>query len=269
MAILNITPDSFSDGGELFSSGKPDLDTVLYRAEQVVEEGADVFDIGGESTRPRAAPVSSEQECERVLPVFTALKKHFDLPISVDTSNPVLMVEAGRAGAAMINDVRALERDGAIEAVASSDMAVCLMHMQGQPSTMQLSPEYENVTDEVSAYLQSRLQACEAAGIKAERVVLDPGFGFGKTLAHNIHLFNHIEHFVSLDCPVLIGVSRKSMIGSILSKGDSIRPEKERVVGGVALALIAAQKGAAIIRTHDVLATCDALDVLTALSQKQ
>lgn len=265
MAILNVTPDSFSDGGELFASGKPDLDAVLRRAEQAVNEGADLFDIGGESTRPRAATVSSEQECERVLPVLHALGDRFDLPISVDTSNPVLMAEAGSAGAAMINDVRALERDGAIEAVAASDMAVCLMHMQGQPGTMQLAPEYENVTDEVSAYLQIRLEACAAAGIGARRVLLDPGFGFGKTLAHNIELFKHIQHFVNIGYPVLIGVSRKSMIGSILSRGETIRPEKERVVGGIALALMAAQQGAAIIRTHDVLATRDALDMLTAV----
>lgn len=268
MAILNLTPDSFSDGGELFSAGKLDLEAVLRRAEQALDDGADLFDIGGESTRPNALEVSSEQECERVLPVLDALRERFDLPISVDTSNPVLMREAGRKGAAMINDVRALEREGALAAVAASDMAVCLMHMQGQPGTMQQDPRYRDVTGEVSAYLQLRLNACVAAGISAERVVLDPGFGFGKTLPHNIELFNHIDCIVRLGRPVLIGVSRKSMIGSILSKGEVIRPAKERVFGGLALALMAAQKGAAIIRTHDVLATRDALDVLAAVSQK-
>ncbi len=266
MAILNLTPDSFSDGGELFAAGKPDLDAVLKRAEQAVDEGADIFDIGGESTRPQAAAVGSEEECARVLPVLDALKERFELPISVDTSNPVLMREAGRAGAAMINDVRALEREGAIGAAAASDMAVCLMHMQGQPGTMQLGPRYDDVTDEVSAYLQSRLDACVVAGIDAERVVLDPGFGFGKTLAHNIQLFKHIDQLAQLGRPLLIGVSRKSMIGSILSKGGTIRPEKERVFGGLASSLIATQKGARIIRTHDVLATADALNVLAALS---
>ncbi len=271
MAVLNLTPDSFSDGGTLFRGKAVNLDDVLRRAQQVVEEGGDLFDLGGESTRPGAAEVSSSQECDRVLPVLEALLAEFDLPVSIDTSNPELMRDAIAGGAFMINDVRALQRPGALDAVKDANVAVCLMHMQGQPGTMQQSPEYQQVANEVSAYLQKRASICEQAGVDRARIVLDPGFGFGKTLQHNLQLFNDVldveGQLAKLPYPLLVGVSRKSMIGSILSKQDEPRAVSERVHGGLAFATLAASQGVSIIRTHDVQATRDVVDTVFALKQ--
>ena len=269
MAVLNLTPDSFSDGGSLYKGRALCLESVLRRAESVVIEGGDLFDLGGESTRPGADEVSTSEECDRVLPVLEALQRRFDLPISVDTSNPELMVDAINAGAFMINDVRALERPGALDAVSSADVAVCLMHMQGAPSTMQKAPRYQKVDIEVSAYLQKRALLCEQSGVSREQIVLDPGFGFGKTLAHNLSLFNSLGDLSTLPYPLLIGVSRKSMIASILSKDGALRAVGERTAGGLALATVAAMQGVSIIRTHDVQATRDVVDTAHALKSHQ
>ncbi|MFK8018430.1 MAG: dihydropteroate synthase [Pseudomonadales bacterium] len=269
MAVLNLTPDSFSDGGTLYQGNALSLDSVLRRAENVVNEGGDLFDLGGESTRPGANAVSASEECERVLPVLEALHSRFELPISIDTSNPELMVEAIKAGAFMINDVRALERPGALDAVSSADVAVCLMHMQGAPSTMQKAPSYQKVDIEVSAYLQGRALLCEHSGVSREQIVLDPGFGFGKTLAHNLSLFNSLGELSTLPYPLLVGVSRKSMIASILSRDGALRAVDQRMAGGLALATIAAMQGVSIIRTHDVQATRDAVDTVQALKSHQ
>lgn len=269
MAVLNLTPDSFSDGGQLYRSGKVDLDKVLSRAADIADEGADWFDLGGESTRPGAEQISSAEECDRVLPVVDALRREFALPISVDTSNPELMTAAAGAGAAMINDVRALQREGALTAAINADLPVCLMHMQGTPHSMQEKPEYQNVADEVSAYLLARAHACEQAGMTRANIVLDPGFGFGKTLEHNLALFNGLPALVQQGYPVLVGVSRKSMIGSILSKQGKPRDVDERLAGGLALATLAAVHRVAIIRTHDVRATRDIVEVVQALNHSE
>ena len=262
MGILNITPDSFSDGGALVDGAKPQIDKALSRAEAMIAEGVDIFDVGGESTRPGATIVSADQERARVLPVVEALINHFDVPVSVDTSNPFLMTDVGQCGAAMINDVRALSRPGAIGAVANSDMAVCLMHMQGKPESMQASPEYNSVVDEVRGFLRQRAAVCIDAGIGAERIILDPGFGFGKTLEQNLGLFNALSALQKVGYPLLIGVSRKSMIGSILDKDIS-----QRLAGGLALSTLAAWQGVQIIRTHDVAATSDTLKIVQALKE--
>lgn len=260
MGILNLTPDSFSDGGELLAAGKPDLARVLQRAEAMVRAGADFLDIGGESTRPGANLVSSQEEMDRVLPVLEVLQQ---LPVilSVDTSNPELMRECVKVGAGLINDVRALERPGALEAAVAAKLPVCLMHMQGQPATMQQAPAYEDVADEVTTYLLRRIQACAQAGIGSGSLLVDPGFGFGKTLQHNLQLLKHMDELQSLELPILVGLSRKRMLGAITGKA-----EKERVVAGVAAAVIAVMKGACIVRTHDVDATMDAIKVCRAMN---
>ncbi len=260
MGILNITPDSFSDGGQLFDQGKPDLVKALRRAQCMLDEGADCIDIGGESTRPNAPYVSSEEEMERVLPVLELLRAELDVPLSIDTSNPQLMREAGKLGAALINDVRALQRDGALQAVADSSMAVCLMHMQGEPQNMQVAPEYNDVVSEVSDFLSSRTQQCIASGIDSARIMLDPGFGFGKNLQHNLTLFRKLPDLLELGYPLLIGISRKSMIGSILGKDIA-----KRLTGGVALSALAAFQGIHMLRTHDIQATADAIATITAI----
>ncbi|MGI9295895.1 MAG: dihydropteroate synthase [Pseudomonadales bacterium] len=260
MGILNITPDSFSDGGLLFEGGKPSLDKVLRRAQCMLAEGADCIDIGGESTRPRAPTVSSQEELERVLPVLELLRAEFDVPLSIDTSNPQLMREAGKRGAALINDVRALQRDGALQAVAGSNMAVCLMHMQGEPQDMQLAPEYTDVTAEVGNFLSTRAERCVANGIAAGRIMLDPGFGFGKNLQHNLTLFRNLPALLELNYPLLIGISRKSMIGSILGKDVA-----KRLTGGLALSALAAFHGVHMLRTHDIQATVDAVATTMAI----
>jgi dihydropteroate synthase len=255
MGVLNVTPDSFSDGGRFFCK-----DEALAQARLMVEQGAAIIDIGGESTRPGAAPVSEQEELDRVVPVIEALAGAIDAVVSVDTSTPAVMREAAAAGAGMINDVRALERPGALECVKNTALPVCLMHMQGQPESMQNNPLYQDVLNDVYTYLQARLEACGSAGIAPERIVLDPGFGFGKTLQHNLSLLKHLDQFTKLECPMLVGMSRKSMIGAVLDK-----PVAERLHGSVAAALIAVQSGAAIVRVHDVAPTVDALKVWSAV----
>lgn len=260
MAILNLTPDSFSDGGALYRGNKIDLDTVLKRAQGFINEGADLLDIGGESTRPGADKVALSAELDRVLPVLEALRSRFDIPLSVDTSSPELMSEAGTRGAAMLNDVRALGRAGAVEAAAASGLSICLVHSLGEPQVMQDDPRYGDVVAEVVGFLRQRIHACEKAGISRSRLVLDPGFGFGKTLEQNIALFRALPTLVAEGLPVMVGVSRKSMIGAILDK-----PVEQRVFGSAALAVLAAQAGAAVLRVHDVAATVDSLKMLEAI----
>ncbi|WOX04704.1 dihydropteroate synthase [Microbulbifer pacificus] len=254
MGILNTTPDSFSDGGSYYADGGLNLDLVLRRAQQVLEEGGTIVDIGGESTRPGAAVVSEQQELDRVVPAVEAISQRFDLVISVDTSTPAVIRESAAAGAGLINDVRALTRTGALEAAAATGLPVCVMHMQGEPGTMQASPEYADVVGEVRAYLDARLAACEAAGIPREKVIYDPGFGFGKNDEHNLELLRRLPELAPRDLPLLVGLSRKSMIGRLLDRGVD-----ERLPGSLALAMLSAQRGAHIIRVHDVAATVDVL----------
>ena len=260
MAILNTTPDSFSDGGSLYRDGRLSSDAVLKRCERLIEEGADLIDVGGESTRPGADPVSVTEELERVIPVVEAIAARFEVAVSVDTSAPEVMTAAATAGAALINDVRALTRPGAVEAALHTDLPVCLMHTLGEPRSMQSDPQYRDVVSNVLDYLLDRRDACVLAGIPRERLILDPGFGFGKTLQHNLALFAALPRFVATDLPILVGVSRKSMVGQVLG-----RPVNERVHGSVALALMAAQQGAAVVRVHDVAATRDALAMHAAV----
>lgn len=254
MGVLNLTPDSFSDGGRFVVR-----DIAVAQAERMVAEGASVIDIGGESTRPGARAVGVQEELDRVLPIIEAVRE-LGVPLSVDTAKPEVMREAIRAGAALINDVRALRVDGALQVAAGSGAAVCLMHMQGEPRTMQDAPYYEDVLVDVKAFLAERIAACEQAGIERARLLIDPGFGFGKTLAHNLTLAARLESFAALDVPVLIGVSRKSMIGTILNA-----PVDQRMIGSVTLALLLAQRGAAILRVHDVAETVQALQIWEAL----
>lgn len=257
MGILNVTPDSFSDGGELLSdSGQVALSKVLQRAETMVGAGAAILDVGGESTRPGAMEVSSQEECDRVLPVVEALNNNFDVIISVDTSNADLIGQSEAAGAGLINDVRALSRDGALEAVAAGTLPVCLMHMQGSPRDMQESPSYTDVVVDIASYLESRVQACKGVGIGNDRIILDPGFGFGKTLEHNVELLGRLNEMQRLELPLLVGVSRKRMIGTITG-----RDEKDRIPGSIAAAVISVIHGARLIRTHDVAETMDALKI--------
>ena len=259
MGILNITPDSFSDGGQLFSNAGPDMDKVLYRAEQLIREGADLLDIGGESTRPGAEPLEPAVELARIVPVVTALLDRFDTPLSVDTSTPQVMTAAAHEGAAMINDVRALRRPGAMAAAAATQLPVILMHMQGEPATMQHEPSYEDVVREVRQFLDERVASCLQAGIGRDRIIIDPGFGFGKNLTHNLALFRALPEFSAMGLPVTVGLSRKRMIGAITGRDTG-----DRVYGSTSLALLAAQKGVSIIRVHDVGATVDVLKILAA-----
>lgn len=259
MGILNITPDSFSDGGR-FSQ----RDEALRHAEAMVAAGATLIDIGGESTRPGARAVSVTEELERVAPMVEAINSRLDVVISVDTSTPAVMRESARLGAGLINDVRALERDGALDAAADTGLPVCLMHMRGEPGNMQDYPHYEDVTADVTRYLEQRMAACAAAGIGAERIILDPGFGFAKTLAHNLSLFKHMEALYSLGRPLLVGVSRKSMIGLTLD-----RPVGERLYGSLALAALAMTKGASILRVHDVAETADVVRMIAAVQNAE
>ncbi len=263
MGVLNTTPDSFSDGGLLHTGdGRLDISRVLQRVEAMLAEGADIIDVGGESTRPGAVAVSGEEELRRVAPVVEAIAKRFDVPVSVDTSTAQVILAAADSGASLINDVRALRRPGALAAAATTGLPVCLMHMAGEPEDMQDNPEYLDILDEVQTFLLARVTACEAAGISREQILLDPGFGFGKTLAHNLELFRKLPDLRKLGMPLLIGVSRKSMIGAILDK-----PVDQRMVGSVAMAMLAAQRGAGIIRVHDVSATADALKIMTAIER--
>ncbi|KAF0862851.1 dihydropteroate synthase [Pseudomonas sp. LD120] len=259
MGILNVTPDSFSDGGR-FSQ----LDVALRHAEAMVLAGATLIDIGGESTRPGARAVSPVEELERVAPVVERIHRELDVIISVDTSTPAVMRETARLGAGLINDVRSLRRDGALDAAAATGLPVCLMHMLGEPGDMQDNPHYQNVTQEVAGFLAERMAACAAVGIGAERIVLDPGFGFAKTLQHNLSLFRHMEVLHGLGRPLLVGVSRKSMIGQVLN-----RPVAERLHGSLALAALAVTKGAKIIRVHDVAETVDVVRMIAAVESAE
>jgi dihydropteroate synthase len=254
MGILNVTPDSFSDGGRFL-----DRDRAIAHARAMLAEGADLIDVGGESTRPGAAPVPEAEEIDRVVPVIEALAGDGAL-VSVDTMKPAVMRAAIAAGASMVNDVRALREAGAVEAVAQSGVAVCLMHMRGTPASMQEAPEYVDVVADVRGFLMSRAGVCEAAGIARERIVLDPGFGFGKTRAHNMTLLARLGEIAALGYPVLAGLSRKSTLGAITG-----RAEDGRVAASVAAALIAVERGASILRVHDVPQTVDALKVLDAV----
>ena len=257
MGVLNVTPDSFSDGGRFRNA-----DAAIEQAERMAADGADIIDIGGESTRPGAEDVALDEERQRVLPVLEALAGRVSTPLSVDTSKPALMAEAVAAGAALVNDVRALHEPGAVEAVASTDALVCLMHMQGQPRTMQQAPHYDDVVREVGDFLDARVQSCVAAGIARERLVLDPGFGFGKTLAHNLTLLKHLDGLQGrLQLPLLVGMSRKRMIGTILGGA----PAEARLHGSVAVAVMSADRGARIVRAHDVRPTREALEVVAAV----
>ncbi|MGH8299169.1 MAG: dihydropteroate synthase [Steroidobacteraceae bacterium] len=257
MGVLNVTPDSFSDGGRFVR-----LDDAVARGVQMAEEGAAIIDVGGESTRPGAQPVGLDEELRRVIPVIARLRSRTQAVLSVDTSKPEVMHAAAAAGAAMINDVRALRGSGALEAAVASGCAVCLMHMLGEPRTMQDSPSYQDVVAEVRQFFAERVAACLEAGLAAERIVLDPGFGFGKTLAHNLELLRHLGELSVDGLPILAGLSRKSMVGALTG-----RPAAERVHGSVALAAIAVLNSARILRVHDVAATVDALKVVEQVTR--
>ena len=258
MGILNVTPDSFSDGGQFL-----DPKIALKRAVQLLDDGATILDIGGESTRPGAPDVSLEDELARVIPAIKAIRQHSDCVISIDTSKAQVMEQAILAGADIVNDVRALQEIDALETVAQyEDVAICLMHMQGQPRSMQSAPHYDNLFADINMFFSERIKACETAGIKFERLILDPGFGFGKTLSHNYQILARFDDFNKLGLPLLAGLSRKSMIGNLLN-----RDTNERLAGSLAGALIAAQNGAKIIRVHDVKETADVLGVYQACEQ--
>jgi dihydropteroate synthase len=257
MGVLNVTPDSFSDGGAFLEP-----DAAVAHAEQMAAQGAAIIDIGGESTRPGAAPVGGEEELRRVLPVVERVAARLPVLISVDTSNPELMRRAGSAGAHLVNDVRALRTPGALQAVAAGNLAVCLMHMQGEPATMQLAPHYQDVVEEVKEFLAERLRRCTDAGIARERLCVDPGFGFGKLLAHNLQLLRDLAQFERLGVPLAVGLSRKSMVAALGGRAN------ERLAGSLALATVAVLHGASIVRAHDVAATVDAVRVASAVRQR-
>ncbi|MGE6417755.1 dihydropteroate synthase [Alteromonas macleodii] len=256
MGILNVTPDSFSDGGK-----HANVKQALEHALRMIEEGATFIDIGGESTRPGAPDVSLQEELDRTIPVIEAVSKNTDCVISIDTSKADVMCEAVRAGAGLINDVRALQEPGALQAAAEAKVPVCLMHMQGQPRTMQDNPEYEDVVKDVRQFLLQRAQICEEAGISKDAILFDPGYGFGKSLEHNYALVKHLPTLMALGYPVLVGMSRKSMIGNLLN-----RKVDERLAGSISLATIVAQMGAQIIRVHDVKETADAVNIVKMLN---
>lgn len=260
MGILNVTPDSFSDGGHLYSQSTLSLDKAVKHAEQMLADGASIIDIGGESTRPGAAEVSLQEEMDRVLPVLERLSAEVDVVTSIDTSSPELMREAAQLGAGIINDVRALGREGALEAAAATGLPVCVMHMQGSPATMQRAPSYDDVVAEVLDFLRQQIERCAAAGIDRSQVIVDPGFGFGKTLEHNLLLLQQMDRLLELGVPVLSGTSRKSMIGNLLN-----REPDQRLAGGLATVVLAVERGARIIRVHDVAATVDAVRMTEAV----
>jgi dihydropteroate synthase len=268
MGVLNVTPDSFSDGGQLYRDGRVDTDALLARAEQMLAEGADIMDVGGESTRPGAAAVSEAEELDRVVTAVEALAQHFDTIISVDSSTPSVMRESARCGAGLLNDVRGFQRPQALQAAAESGLALCVMHMQGEPDTMQTAPTYSDVLQDISHFLSRRLADLSSVGIDLDRVIIDPGFGFGKTAEQNFELLARLEALCNQDQPILVGLSRKSMISSVLD-----RPPEQRMVASVALALMAVERGARIVRVHDVAATFDALSMWQttrcALSQSE
>lgn len=268
MGIINATPDSFSDGAELQRSGTTsfqlDIDKALFRAETMVAEGATFVDVGGESTRPGAATVSEQEELDRVIPLIAAISDSLDVCVSIDTSSPVVMKEALDSGAQLINDIRALAIPGAAELLASTKAAVCLMHMQGAPSTMQKTPSYGSVVLEVFDFLKSRVAYSLECGIEQDRLLIDPGFGFGKTVQHNYQLLKNLGYFSQLEIPLLVGLSRKSMIGEVVA-----RPVEQRLAGSIAATTLALASGARIIRTHDVAATMDAIRVNLAYSSAE
>lgn len=259
MGVLNVTPDSFSDGGRF-----ADRDAAVRHAEAMANAGAALIDIGGESTRPGADAVTEQQELDRVIPVVEAIRSRIDLPISIDTSKPGVMRAAAAAGAALINDVRALREPSALEAAAATGVPVCLMHMQGQPRTMQVNPHYEDVTVEVASFLQERLAACADAGIGRERLLLDPGFGFGKTLRHNVELLANLRQLAAIGPPLLVGLSRKSSLGALTG-----RELDERLPASLAAAVVAVMHGASIVRAHDVAETVDAIKTAAAVLEIQ
>lgn len=259
MGVLNVTPDSFSDGGRFFDAG-----AACDHARRMIDEGVDIIDIGGESTRPGADAVSAAEEMRRVLPVIAAIRAFSDIPISIDTSKPEVMTRGAQAGANMINDVRALRGEGALEAAAETGLPICLMHMQGDPKTMQTRPEYDDVIGEIRAFFRERMERCEAAGISKDRILLDPGFGFGKTPRHNLMLINRLGEFVPLGRPLLVGLSRKSTIAKIL--GDE---GADRLFGSIGGAVTAVARGAAIVRVHDVAPTVDAVRVAAAIMNEE
>lgn len=257
MGVLNITSDSFSDGGQYLT-----IDKAISRAQLMIDQGADMIDIGGESSRPDASQVSIDEEAGRVIPVIEALSKLINVPISIDTSKAKIMQLAIEAGASMINDVRALQSKSSLEIVASTAKDVCLMHMQGDPKTMQNNPIYKDVIDEIKHFFEQRIEACINAGISQNKIILDPGFGFGKTLNHNLEILRRLEEFKSFGLRILVGMSRKSMIGSMLNN----RNTDGRTIGSVTAAIIASQNGANIVRVHDILETKDAFKVLQSVA---
>lgn len=260
MGILNVTPDSFSDGGHHLA-----IDDAVRRAEQMLAEGAAIIDVGGESTRPGAAAVSTQQELDRVVPVVGALVRELDALVSVDTSTPEVMRAVGQAGAGMLNDVRNLRREGALQAAIGTRLPVVLMHMLGEPGDMQDAPHYGGpVEDEVLAFLKQRVAACEAAGLSRDRLLLDPGFGFAKTVEHNLRLLRHMKRLEELNLPLLVGMSRKSFIGKVLE-----RPVEERLAGGLAVAALAVERGARILRVHDVAPHVDAVNMAWAVCEER
>lgn len=263
MGVINTTPDSFSDGGTLYRGSRLDLDRAMARAREMVAAGASILDIGGESTRPGAKPVSEAEEIDRVLPLVERIAVELEVVSSVDTSSPALMRAAASAGAGLINDVRALSREGALAAAAATGLPVCLMHMQGEPGSMQDDPQYADVATAVCDFLWGRVAACEGQGIPKERLLLDPGFGFGKTVAHNVELLRELPRLAAMGFPVVVGLSRKSMIGKLLG-----RDVGERLPASLALAVLAVERGAAVVRTHDVAATADALAMIVALYER-
>jgi dihydropteroate synthase len=260
MGIVNVTPDSFSDGGKFAATN-----LAIAHALKLAEEGADILDIGGESTRPNATPVSLQAELDRVMPVIEALVNQVNIPISIDTYKPQVMQVAISAGASIVNDVRALQEDGALEIVAKSNVGVCLMHMQGMPATMQQNPQYNDVVNDVKSFLAVRLQASIDAGVGASGIVLDPGFGFGKTREHNITLLQNLESFADLGQPLLVGLSRKSVLGQISTGQVTGNDVDARLYASIAASVLSAMKGAKILRVHDVKATVEALKVVSAV----
>ena len=262
MGVINVTPDSFSDGATLYRGSSLDIESAMTRAREMVASGAAILDIGGESTRPGASPVSVNEEMDRVLPLVARIAAELETVISVDTSTPALMREAAAAGAGLLNDVRALTREGAVEAAAATDLPICLMHMQGEPGSMQVAPHYDDVVEVVCEYLRSRVASCERRGIARSRLLLDPGFGFGKSVTHNLQLLRELPRLAAVGLPLVVGLSRKSLIGKLLG-----REVGQRLPASLALAVLAAQRGAAVIRTHDVAATADAVSMLMALEE--
>lgn len=259
MGVLNVTPDSFSDGGQYIS-----VSAAFDQAMRMIEQGASVIDIGGESTRPGAAEVSAQQEIDRVAPVIERIAAASDVLLSVDSSKAGVMAAALDAGAGMLNDVRSFSESGALELAAKAQVPICIMHMQGKPATMQSNPSYNNVVDEVMEFLDQRLAACVEAGVPREKILIDPGFGFGKTLEHNLQLFAHLDKFLALQAPILIGISRKSLFKDLLG-----RPIDQRLAGALSMTSSAVAQGVAMIRTHDVAETKDAVEVAYALAQRK